>query len=97
VVPAIDANFIEDTAIDGSDFLAWQRGFGLDNQHNNDNGDANGDGLVNDADFAGWTSQYGTQVTPVSSVVPEPAALTLAVWGAVGAGLWRRGWTAVRR
>ena len=90
VVPAIDANFVEDSAIDGSDFLAWQRGYGLDNQHNNDNGDANADGLVNDADFAGWTSQYGTEVTQGVGGVPEPGALALVCSGAIVAVLRRR-------
>jgi hypothetical protein len=90
VLPDIDANFVEDSAIDGTDFLAWQRGYGLDNQHNNENGDANADGLVNDADFAAWTSQFGAQVTPSVGGVPEPAALALVCSGAIVAALRRR-------
>jgi hypothetical protein len=91
VLPGVNANFVNDSAIDGADFLAWQRGYGLDNQQNNDNGDANGDGLVNDADFSSWTSQFGAQVTPNVGGVPEPAALGLACWGAMVAVLRRRG------
>lgn len=54
------ADFDRDTDIDGIDFLAWQRGMGLNNQSNNSRGDANGDLFVNGLDFGLWKTQLAT-------------------------------------
>ena len=69
------ADFNGDGMVDGADFLAWQRGFGLTGQTGVMNGDANSDGLVDAADLAVWQSQFGDDaLSPPSNVaVPEPA------------------------
>src|SRR5690606_33076112 len=41
-----DADFNDDGAVDGRDFLIWQRGLGMSGQINNRRGDANRDGTV---------------------------------------------------
>lgn len=51
-------DFDSDGDVDGSDFLAWQRGFGTLAASKSD-GDANSDGNVNNVDLAMWQSAYG--------------------------------------
>ncbi|MCA9235829.1 MAG: PEP-CTERM sorting domain-containing protein, partial [Planctomycetales bacterium] len=67
----------------GADFLTWQRNFGIDDGTAlMVDGDANGDGNVNDADLTVWQSQFGTSpATSVVSAVPEPTTLALALGG----------------
>jgi hypothetical protein len=76
--PAGDADFDNDSDVDGRDFLIWQRGLG--NGTNNLTGDANGDGIVDAADLAVWKSAFGGQSL---AAVPEPGALALVVTAAV--------------
>jgi autotransporter-associated beta strand protein len=54
-----DADFNNDTKIDGRDFLIWQRGFGSIGDDINDKGDANFDDVVDGADLPIWQAQYG--------------------------------------
>lgn len=96
-----DADFDADGRVDGRDFLAWQRGFGLNKAQLSD-GDANGDETVDIADLAFWSSQYGTSsdlnltiatLQGVVSVVPEPSSLG-CFCSAVGA--WSLGFSRFR-
>lgn len=64
-----DADFDNDGNTDGSDFLAWQRGFGTGTT--NTEGDADGDGDVDAADLSDWQSEYGG--APALAVVQQPA------------------------
>ena len=67
-----DADFDDDQDVDGIDFLAWQRGFGVGTTHAE--GDANFDGVVNSADLGAWQNQYGAPPNLAAVVsVPEPA------------------------
>jgi len=79
VVSTIAADFNGDGVVDGSDFLTWQRGFGLAGQTDNSNGDANGDGVVNGADLAVWQSEFGTgaPLLAATQAVPEPTSISL--------------------
>ena len=75
-----DADFNNDTAVSGSDFLIWQRNVGRTSGVGNTTGDANGDNLVNGADLAIWQAQYGSTipvaltVTSGFAVVNEPTS-----------------------
>jgi hypothetical protein len=82
----LSADFDHDDDVDGNDFLIWQLGLGLTMEVNNTNGDATGDGLVNDEDLAIWESQYGSIFSPLAaaSAVPEPCGCVLFVLGAIG-------------
>jgi hypothetical protein len=65
------ADFDGNGAVDGSDFLLWQRGLGTMPalpQH----GDANGDGVSNAADLDVWRAQFGTE-SAGGAMVAEPA------------------------
>lgn len=86
IAPLADPDFNNDGQIDGADFLAWQRGVGINSGATNAQGDANGDGAVNGADLALWKSGYGSAVS-AAGAVPEPAAMGLALLalGAVAA------------
>jgi hypothetical protein len=75
----LSADFDHDDDVDGKDFLILQLGLGLTMEVDNANGDANGDGLVDDADLSIWESQYGSTFSPLaaSAAVPEPASMLL--------------------
>ncbi len=75
-----DADFDQDGDIDGSDFLAWQRGFG--SGMTLAQGDANGDGQVDDLDLAAWQSQFGVAASialQATTAVPEPSSMMLVM------------------
>ena len=54
-----NGNFNRDSAVDGADFLAWQRGYGKSNATVND-GDGTADGEVDGNDLAVWKNQFGS-------------------------------------
>jgi hypothetical protein len=74
-----DADANGDGDVDGSDFLAWQRGFGATDATTVAGGDFNYDGLVDSFDFGVWDSQYGTlgAPAPLVATVPEPSSMLL--------------------
>ena len=88
--PASDdnADFNGDGVIDGSDFLAWQRGFSMTSGVELEHGDANGDGLVDAADLNAWNAAFGTEAAPPNvsapaTAVPEPTTVGLGLAAAV--------------
>lgn len=62
-----NADFNADGAVDGRDFLAWQRGFGKDGATLAD-GDSNADGHVDAQDLATWQGSYG-QTSPQPALI----------------------------
>lgn len=75
-----NADFNGDGDVDGSDFLAWQRGF--ESGTTPAEGDADGSGDVNAVDLGIWQTQFGIgngngggSLTGVA--VPEPSAMAL--------------------
>jgi pullulanase len=71
---SIAGDFDGDGDVDGSDFLAWQRG--------------ESNPPLSSTDFADWEANFGLETTPlatVSATVPEPASFTLIVFTVVGA------------
>lgn len=62
VSSALFADFDDDGDADGSDFLAWQRGFGTASGATGADGDADGDGDVDADDLKRWKERYGTQI-----------------------------------
>ena len=79
------ADFDSDNDVDGSDFLAWQRGFGtVAPNANKTDGDADDDSDVDSTDLSLWQTQYGTTTPPLaasssnlSSVVSQTIASTI--------------------
>lgn len=79
--PTADFNF--DTAVDGQDFLIWQRNFG-NMEAGPEQGDSNFDAIVDGVDLNAWMTEFGRPVastidnirfttTPAVAAVPEPA------------------------
>lgn len=63
-----DADFSNNSVVDGRDFILWQRGFGMSGQDiNNGNGDADGDMDVDADDLAVWQQNYGLNATGLNS------------------------------
>jgi hypothetical protein len=83
-----DANFDDDADVDGTDFLAWQAGFGAIGMGTPATGDANFDTNVNAVDFKIWKMQFGP--VPQSAAVPEPSATALAAAIAVAIAVTRQ-------
>lgn len=83
-----DADFNSDGAINGADFLIWQRGHGLVDPPDHASGDANGDGVVNAADLASWSEQFGATGTR-GAAIPKPASLAIAAALVLGCAVKR--------
>ena len=80
-VAPLTADFDEDNDVDGADFFAWQRGYGITENAQLQHGDATGDGAVNGIDLQHWFLQFGTSNSPssiLSIAVPEPSSVALA-------------------
>ena len=81
---ASNADYDDDTDVDGNDFLLWQRQLGA-TVPNGTGADGSGNGLVDAADLALWRTQFGT--TPATSAVaavPEPATMWLLAFATGG-------------
>jgi uncharacterized protein (DUF2141 family) len=66
----VSGDFNGDGAVNGSDFVLWQRGYGstgIDLA-----ADANGDGRVDTDDLNIWQTNFGRVGGVALSVVPEP-------------------------
>jgi|GEM_PF-4696438 len=72
------ADFDDDNDIDGSDFLAWQRGFGKIGNAEPSEGDADSDQNVTASDLAVWSQQYGTITSSPSSGIALQAGASLS-------------------
>ncbi len=68
-------DFNDDSQVDGTDFLLWQRNTGA--AGGSPTGDANADGNVDGADLAIWRDHYGTAAGNLATV-PEPQTAALA-------------------
>lgn len=96
VASSKSSDFNGDGAIDGSDYLVWQRNFGLTGSGTVSTGDANGDGNVNAADLGAWKSAFGLGASAAAiTAVPEPSAAFLSFMALGGFGMrqrtpWRR-------
>ena len=92
------SDFDGDEDRDGFDFLAWQRGQGIDSLAAHSQGDANGDGRVDVQDLAVWCEQFAAAAVPLDSAlataVPESGG-PLAALGLIGL-TWAVGFRARR-
>jgi hypothetical protein len=66
---SLNGDFDNDGDTDGSDFLAWQRGFGTTIGASRANGDATLSGSVDQFDLAVWESTFGTGVEALAATV----------------------------
>ena len=86
-IALLEADFNEDGAVDGDDFLIWQGGFNQfpDGDATKAQGDANVDGYVDGDDFLIWQTQFGSADGSGSGAVPEPTAIAVMILAALGA------------
>jgi hypothetical protein len=73
----VAGDFDRDGAVDGADFLKWQRAVGMDDSRV----DANDDGIVDGEDLAICREHFGEMAyaPPLATAVPEPGTLTLSL------------------
>ena len=77
---ALAADFDHDNRVDADDLSLWEAGFDGPPPIGGEDGDANGDGRVDGADFLVWQREVGlgsAASTGASAGVPEPATLQL--------------------
>jgi len=90
LTPLFSGDFDEDDDVDGADFLAWQRGYGISSGAQFSQGDANRNGAVDGIDLDKWQRQYGTNASlPAAESVPEPSSIALLTLAFVAASLLR--------
>jgi hypothetical protein len=77
------SDFDSDGDVDGADFLAWQKGVGLENP-TLAQGDANRDGQADAADLDVWKQQFFGIVDAAIDSVPEPTAAILCAFALIG-------------
>jgi hypothetical protein len=63
--------------MDGRDFLAWQRGFGISTGATPADGDANGDQAVDALDLGIWQQNYGTSSLLAALAAVESTSVEL--------------------
>jgi hypothetical protein len=81
-----DAN--GDGMVDGLDYLAWAVNFGASEppELSASDGDFNDDGTIDGNDYLVWANNFGASLAAATStVVPEPSALALFTFTALGA------------
>jgi serralysin len=66
----IAGDFNSDGAVDGNDFLVWQRSYGTSGAGLA--ADGNGDGTVNALDLAIWKAHFGQAGVSLAVAIPEP-------------------------
>ena len=79
VHPPPSADFDQDNDVDGTDFLAWQRGFGTTTGAQRADGDSDDDGDVDADDLSVWQNTYGQSTPPptAAATAPEDSAMIL--------------------
>ena len=79
------ADFDGDGDVDGNDFVDWQKGYGITSGASLAQGDANGDGAVDELDLDILLAQYGSPppLASSSAVVPEPSTIVFLLIGFV--------------
>lgn len=81
----LTADFNANNIVDGTDFLAWQRGSGITSGALPGQGDATGEGAVDNLDLTAWSNQYGSSqptnqhFLATGLIIPEPTSSTLAL------------------
>ena len=83
---SLAADFDGDRDVDDGDLERWKTGFGSAGGAMRDQGDANGDGVVDGSDFLIW--QRSLTGAAGADVVPEPGGLALAL-GALATVMFR--------
>jgi hypothetical protein len=81
LLPSLLGDFNSDGIVDAADYTLWrdQDGQSLPAYAGADH---TGDGVVDGADFSLWQTNYGATLGSLSTAVPEPAAIVLALLAA---------------
>ncbi len=77
------ADFDLDNDVDGSDFLGWQRGFGITSGATLSDGDADSDDDVDANDLGIWQQDFGISENSTIAAgvnVPEPPSVVHALF-----------------
>lgn len=85
VIGSLPGDYNLDGAVDGADFLIWQRGFG---SMTNLVADGNRDGAVDSLDYNIWRSNFGASanasLSTTGDAVPEPSSVAIVLLSLLG-------------
>jgi prepilin-type N-terminal cleavage/methylation domain-containing protein len=83
----VTGDYDRDGAVDGADFLKWQRDLGSSVAAAGDGADGNGNSTVDGGDLSAWQGNFGatTSAQVSAAAIPEPASAALCI--AAGASL----------
>jgi hypothetical protein len=76
----LDADLNGDRVVDGSDFLAWQRGLGAAGSNLKSQGDVDNDGVVGAHDLLGWKLSFANAASGDFNRDGSVSNLDLGVW-----------------
>ncbi|MBA3480303.1 MAG: exo-alpha-sialidase [Pirellulales bacterium] len=79
----LSGDFDGNRVVDGGDLTVWRAGFGVAGSATSLQGDADADQDVDGADFLIWQRRLGSRAPASTVAVPEPAAWTLLIVGAI--------------
>ena len=88
-LPEYFGDYDENGAVDGDDFLLWQRGLGNAATPPGSGADGDLSGAIDAGDLAVWQSNFGQSNSvsaPPLDAVPEPSAAVLALVGLASLG-----------
>jgi hypothetical protein len=86
----VSGDFDGDVDVDGADFVSWQTNFPKATGATLAQGDADGDGDVDGADFVIWQTNFPFPMGSGYTPLPEPSAVFLCIFGAVGSSIVAR-------
>ena len=95
--PVASADFNADGVVDGADFLQWQRSNGKTIGATHQEGDANRDGAVNDADLELWKGAFAAPAVNATTAIPEPATISLSIAAALSVAAQKKVRRSARR
>ena len=81
--PRIDGDYTGDGVVNAADYTKWRDTWSRTNKDLT--ADGNGNGVIDTGDYAIWAAAYGTIAGSVNGLIPEPAAITLAIGTVLGA------------
>ena len=96
---ALAGDYDFNNVVDSDDLLLWASAYGASGSPTPTLGDANGDRIVDGAEFLAWQRNLGTNLegAAAETAVPEPAAINLLAIATTANAIRRQLWSVFRK